>query len=194
VLQIPAGLGLQLILDNEKWKRKTRAFIGLTVVGIPLTGAWIWEIIRVRNYDRNAPTVTGIDWSDKAFIPIFFLFNLNWVASSLWQYIILYFLGTLTNSPRKAANYAGVYRGFLGAGESICFGLDSIKVPFIKEAGVIFAFYFTGILVLLYLAAFHVRETRYFEEEDVVVPMHILDEKQEIVVVPVDDEKRMIDR
>lgn len=68
--------------------------------------AWIWEIIRVRNYDRHNPPVPGLDWADPEFGPIFVLFILNWVSSSLWQYIILYFLGTLTNSPRKAANYA----------------------------------------------------------------------------------------
>ncbi len=67
--------------------------------------AWIWEILRTRNYDRSNPPVPQ-DWSDAGFVATFFLFNLNWISSSLWQYIILYFLGTLTNSPRKAANYA----------------------------------------------------------------------------------------
>jgi len=51
-------------------------------------------------------------------------------------------------------------------------------VPFVKEAGTIFAFYGTGIVVFFYLAAFHIRDTRYFEEEDVVVPMHIMNEKE----------------
>jgi hypothetical protein len=76
------------------------------VVGIPLIGAWIWEIVRTRNYDRANPPAQGLDWSDDDFVAIFFLFMMNWVFSSLWQYVILYFLGTLTNSPRKAANYA----------------------------------------------------------------------------------------
>lgn len=158
--------------------------------------AWIWEIIRVRNYDRSNPPPVGLDWTDPSFGPIFVLFMLNSVASSLWQYIILYFLGTLTNSPRKSANYAvsnprleptvlvprctlthlkGVFRGFLGAGEAICFGLDSISVPYIKEAGVIFCFYATGILVFAYLAGCHIQETEYFTgEEGVVVPKHVL--------------------
>jgi hypothetical protein len=69
-------------------------------------GAWIWEIVRTRNYDRNLGEANPTDWSDGDFVAIFFLFMLNWVASSLWQYIILYFLGCFTNSPRKAANYA----------------------------------------------------------------------------------------
>ena len=87
-------------------KRRTRAFIGLGVVGIPLIAAWIWEIVRTRNYDRSSPVEHPMDWTDDGFVAIFFLFMMNWVFSSLWQYLILYFLGTLTNSPRKSANYA----------------------------------------------------------------------------------------
>ncbi|EXJ90965.1 hypothetical protein A1O1_04072 [Capronia coronata CBS 617.96] len=179
-LQIPAGWGLQAILDHKAWKRRTRAFIGLTIVGVPLIAAWIWEIVRTRNYDRSNPPARAMDWTDDGFVAIFFLFMLNWVSSSLWQYLILYFLGTLTNSPRKSANYAGVFRGFLGAGEAICFGVDSLAVPFMKEAAVIFTFYTTGVIVFAYLAAFHIRDTEYFNgEDDVVIPKHILEEHPE---------------
>ncbi|EXJ92801.1 hypothetical protein A1O3_01355 [Capronia epimyces CBS 606.96] len=183
VLQVPAGWGLQAILDHKTWKRRTRAFIGLGVVGIPLIAAWIWEIVRVRNYDRSNPPTRAMDWSDDGFVAIFFLFMMNWVFSSLWQYIILYFLGTLTNSPRKAANYAGVFRGFLGAGEAIAFGVDSIAVPYMKEAAVIFTFYTTGVIIFAYLATFHISETEYFNgEDDVVIPKHILEEHPEEAV------------
>ncbi|KAL2006965.1 hypothetical protein VTN00DRAFT_8403 [Thermoascus crustaceus] len=154
VLQISAGYGLQKVLDHKKWKRRNRVFIGVAVVGIPLMAAWIWEIIGVRNYDRFNPPAQG----------------------SLWQYIILYFLGTLTNFPRKSANYADVFRGVLGAGEAICFGLDSISVPYIKEAGVIFCLYASGVLIFAYLAAFHIREEYFSGEEDVVIPKHVLAE------------------
>ncbi len=64
----------------------------------------------------------------------------------------------------------------MAAGEAICFGVDSLAVPYIKEAGVLFAFYFTGILVFLYLALFHIEETKYFTEDDVVIPKHVLAE------------------
>jgi ABC-type sugar transport system permease subunit len=45
VIQIPFGILLQWILDNERWKRKSRALYGLAFVGIPLMAAWIWEIV-----------------------------------------------------------------------------------------------------------------------------------------------------
>lgn len=43
----------------------------------------------------------------------------------------------------------------------------------------IFAFYTTGVLVFAYLAAFHIRETEYFNgEDDVVIPKHVLEEHE----------------
>lgn len=73
----------------------------------------------------------------------------------------------------------GVYRGFLASGEAICFGLDSIAVPYIKEAGVLFAFYATGVLVFIYIAAFHITDTEYFTgEEGVVIPVHVVVEHE----------------
>ena len=82
-----------------------------------------------------------------------------------------------------------MFRGILGAGEAICFGVDSTAVPYMKEAAVIFAFYTTGVLVFAYLAAFHIRETEYFNgEDDVVIPKHVLQEHH-ITDVGVDGEK-----
>lgn len=88
----------------------------------------------------------------------------------------------------------GVFRGFLGAGEAICFGVDSIDVPFMKEAAVIFTFYTTGVLVFAYLAAFHVTETEYFNgEDDVIIPKHILAEHH-ITEELADEEKQPIEQ
>ncbi|KAJ5376292.1 hypothetical protein N7509_013178 [Penicillium cosmopolitanum] len=142
VIQIPCGILLQYVLDHKKWNRRNRAFLGLVMVGIPLIGAWIWEIIRVRNYDRHNPPAQGLDWTEPDFWPIL-----------------------------------GVFRGFLGAGEAICFGVDSLKVPFMKEAAVIFTFYTSGVLIFTYIATFHIKDTEYFNgEDDVVIPKHVLSE------------------
>ena len=63
----------------------------------------------------------------------------------------------------------------LGAGEAICFGLDSIKIPFIAEAGGILLFYIMGIASFYYLGIYHMKDTNYdHEEEGAVVPNHVL--------------------
>lgn len=45
VILIPCGYGLQCILDNKRWTRRSRGLIGLTAVAVPLIIAWIWEIV-----------------------------------------------------------------------------------------------------------------------------------------------------
>lgn len=66
----------------------------------------------------------------------------------------------------------------MAAGEAIDFGVDSMGVPFIKEAGVLFAFYAAGIIAMAYLAVFHIPETKYFQEEEVTIPKHIQEEHE----------------
>lgn len=192
VLQMPAAYGLKLVLDHAAWKRRTRALVGLALVGTPLIGAWIWQMVEVRHYDRAIPTPADalVDWTDTGFVSDFFLFTLTWVASILFQYIILYFLSCMTNSPRKAANYAGVYRSFLAAGEAVVFGIDSAGVSFLNMAAVLFAFYTAGVLIFLYLALFHITETQYFTgEDDVVIPQHVL-EAHEVAGQGLDEETK----
>lgn len=202
VIQVPCGFGLKYILDHKTRGRQKRALIGLAVVSIPLTAAWIWEIVRVRDYNRRDPPKHPLDWTEPRLAPTLILFAMTWVSSVLFQYITLYFLSALTNSPRKAAVYAvshfpvplhfpqpsradnslqGVYRSFLAAEEAICFGVDSLGMPYIKEAGTIFAFYAAGVLGFLYLAVFEVTETEYFTgEEGVVVPTKVVKEHPEM--------------
>ena len=50
-------------------------------------------------------------------------------------------------------------------------------MPYIKEAATIFTFYTAGVLVFAYLAAFHISETKYFTEDDVTIPKHVLEER-----------------
>lgn len=45
VLQVPCGWALQQVLDRKAWGRRKRGLVGLTVVAIPLVGAWTWELV-----------------------------------------------------------------------------------------------------------------------------------------------------
>lgn len=134
--------------------------------------------IRVRNYNRNVSPTNPTDWDEPRFGWIFVLFMLTWVSCQLWHNIVYYWLGALTNNPRTLTHYVGVFRGVLGAGEAVCFGLDSIKIPFIAESGGILLFYTIGVASFYYLGIYHIKDTNYDkDEEGAVVPNHILEEK-----------------
>lgn len=96
----------------------------------------------------------------------------------LWHNIVYYWIGALTNNPRTLTHYVGVFRGVLGAGEALCFGLDSIKIPFIAEAGGVLLFYIIGISIFYYLGIYHMADTNYDKsEEGAIIPNHVLEEK-----------------
>lgn len=178
VLQIPAGYGLQWILDHKTWGRRKRGLIGLTVVSVPILAAWVWEMVRVRDFNRAKPPTTPTDWTEPRFGGIFILFMLTWISCQLWHNIVYYWIGALTNNPRTLTHYVGVFRGVLGAGEALCFGLDSIQIPFLAEAGGVLLFYTIGISVFYYLGLCHMAETNYNKDEQgAVVPNHVLFER-----------------
>ena len=98
------------------------------------------------------------------------------MPQQLWHNIVYYWIGALTNSPQKLTHYVGIFRGVLGAGEAICFGLDSIKIPFTAEAGGILLFYVIGIGAFYYLGIYHIKDTNYdHAEEGAIVPNHVLE-------------------
>ncbi|KAF2873894.1 hypothetical protein BDV95DRAFT_356346 [Massariosphaeria phaeospora] len=178
VLQIPAGWALQWVLDRPYWGRRKRGLIGLTCISVPLVAAWIWEMIRTRNYNRSVLPADPTDWTEPRFGWIFILFILNWVFSQLWHNIVYYWIGAITNSPQKLTHYVGVFRGVLGGGEAVCFGLDSIKIPYLAESGGILLFYILGISSFYYLGIYHIKDTNYdHEEQGAVIPNHILEGK-----------------
>lgn len=157
IVQIPFGHTLHFILDSPKWCKRRRALRGLAFVAIPLTAAWLWEIVRTRSFDRNVLPNHSIDWTEIQYGPAMILFVLNWSASILWQYIVPWFIGSMDVPPESISHYMGVQRGFLAAGEAICFGVDAVGVSYVAFASAIFAFYALGIVALIYMGAYHLK-------------------------------------
>ncbi|KAI1848639.1 hypothetical protein JX266_005498 [Neoarthrinium moseri] len=158
VVQVPFGHLLHMILDKPDWTKRARSLAGVTFVGLPLCIAWVWEIARTRNIDRTTPPSVPLDWADHEYGASMVLFTLNWTASILWQYIVPWFIGALDIPPGKLSHYMGVQRGFLAAGEAICFGVDAARISYVVFSGAIFAFYAAGIAVLFYIGAYELKE------------------------------------
>jgi hypothetical protein len=49
-------------------------------------------------------------------------------------------------------------------------------ISYVKEAGIIFTLYLAEIFIYAYFAFFALEETKYFQEENVVVPAHEIGE------------------
>lgn len=55
-------------------------------------------------------------------------------------------------------------------GFAVAFGIDSNSVPFLTEAAAYFSLAMVGLILCVFSAIKYTRDSRYGEEEDVVVP------------------------
>ncbi|RFU30759.1 hypothetical protein B7463_g5580, partial [Scytalidium lignicola] len=171
LLSIPINLFLSWLLDNKRWTRKTRAFAGTGFVGVFLIGSFITEIVTTHGWDRHSAG-PQLDWNSKGFAGQFILFIIAWNAGGLVLNLVTWYLGAMSNDPVVCANYSGLSRCLLGLGQGMMFGIDASGVPFINEAGAMFALFTSSILGMLVFATFCLEETRYFKEDHVIVPIY----------------------
>lgn len=101
------------ILDNEKFgKRKTRACITIAIDAVWITGAYTAQTAWLASwkFDRSIPG-PSIDVSDAAYpgaIIIYLLYNAQY---GVFQNVVIWIFGSLTNEPRNQAAIGGLFVG-----------------------------------------------------------------------------------
>ncbi|EXJ89091.1 hypothetical protein A1O3_02155 [Capronia epimyces CBS 606.96] len=113
LIQIPVTIGMGLVLDREKLgTRKVRAFIGITIDAVWITGAYIAQTIWLSSwkFDRSVPG-PSIDVRDKAYAGAVVIYMLYAAQYGIFQNLVIYVLGGLTNEPRRSAAMSGLFVG-----------------------------------------------------------------------------------
>jgi len=181
ISQIPGGYFLVPVFDNNRFSRRTRGIMGVSVLTVVVYGTWLgffgWT--RGKNLDRSI-LGPNYDWSGAPFggyVVLYFLFGALYVAYPL---TIQWIMSSLTNSPRKLARLASMYKGINAAGMCVAFGVDGALPPFVHEFAYAFSLQAAGLFVLFYLVAFQVSDTNYFLEEEVVVPRKVVEMEAKI--------------
>ncbi|RFU31710.1 hypothetical protein B7463_g4648, partial [Scytalidium lignicola] len=172
LVALPINFFLSWMLDHTQWTRRVRGVIATSFIAVFLIGAYIAEICRTYKWNRHIAG-PNMDWNDPGYAGVLILYIINWVACSLVLNLVMWFLGTLSNDPEKCAHYSGLTRALLGLGQGIIFGLDAADIPYKDEAGALLALYSTAMIGMLLSALFIVPETKYFEEEHVIIPKYV---------------------
>lgn len=136
VAQIVGALGLGYALDTPSIRRSVRAKICLvmlfSVTMIIYGGGYAWE----KQYTRATVAskhFVPTDWSTPGYAGPMFLYICYGLYDSLWQASVYWFMGALSNSGRRSANYVGFYKGIQSAGAAVMWSLDSRKTSFLGE-------------------------------------------------------------
>ncbi|KAJ7623711.1 major facilitator superfamily domain-containing protein [Roridomyces roridus] len=182
IAQIPGVLIFVPLLDNNRMTRRTRGLVGLAALSLLVLGAWCGQLgwMAGKNLDRSIAG-PAYDWTDGApfvgFAILYIIFGALYVCYSM---VAIWIMSAMTNSPTKLARHAGLFKGTVSAGMSVVFGIDSTLLPFRHELAYCFALQMLGLVIMAYLCVREVKNTKYFLEDDVIVPIEYVEREQEI--------------
>ncbi|CZR62278.1 probable DUF895 domain membrane protein [Phialocephala subalpina] len=125
------------------------------------------------------------DWTSSGYVGPMFLYIFYGMYDSFWQCTVYWYMGALSNSGRRTANYVGFYKGIQSAGAAVMWSLDSRKISFMAEFASNWALLSFSLLCAAPVVLFKISDHSLLEEdlqgtdETVadVLPANILAEK-----------------
>jgi hypothetical protein len=111
--QIPLVVGMGWLLDSESLgRRQTRALIAVALITVWITGVEMAQTIWLNSwkFDRS---ITGpeIDLYDSAYPGVVIIYLIYGGQYSIFQNVVLWILGSLSNNPHRSALYRGIFVG-----------------------------------------------------------------------------------
>jgi MFS family permease len=130
--QIVAATAIGPILDITYFRRTTRARAALIIL-FALTmiiygGGYAFQ----KQYNRSTPQ-NAEDWTFSGYVGPMFLYFFYGFYDACWQGTVYWFMGALSNSGRRTANFVGFYKGIQSAGAAVMWSWDSSKPAYMTE-------------------------------------------------------------
>ncbi|KYK56379.1 hypothetical protein DCS_03379 [Drechmeria coniospora] len=137
IAQIVAAMIWGYVLDIEHVRRSVRARASLVVLLVLTMAIWGGGYAFQLTYTRESVNPDAgfqpTDWEDSGYVGPMFLYILYGLYDAAWQATVYWYMGALSNSGRRSANYVGFYKGIQSAGAAIMANLDARKIPFMTE-------------------------------------------------------------
>ncbi|OJI99848.1 hypothetical protein ASPVEDRAFT_81437 [Aspergillus versicolor CBS 583.65] len=181
-IMIPTPMLLAWILDNKRMSsRKARGATGtasLALVTLSAVSGLLAWVIR-NNVSHSATPPPAVDWTESAFGPGIVLYLLFGVIYACFQIMVQWTLAALTNDPALCARYAGAFKGTVSLGMCVSFTVDSQGMQIRDQVILQLVLYVAGVVSLGWVVVGYVKQTNYFVEEGVIVPVEEEEEEEE---------------
>jgi len=96
-------------------------------------GGYAYQHKQVPREVSEAADFKKMDWRDSGYLGPMFLYFFYGFFDAAWQTTIYWFMGSLSNSGRKTANFAGFYKGIQSAGAAIIWRVDAKGTSYMTE-------------------------------------------------------------
>lgn len=151
------------LLDLKGVRRTTRAK-GAWVALMVLTMA-VWGGGYAFQLTYNRKVNDDIDWTDRRYIGPMFLYIFYGFYDAAWQVTVYWFMGAITNSGRKLANFAGFYKGIQSAGAAITWGLDRREIPYMSMLASCWGLLAGSLVIALPVMIWKIKDTVPIEDD-----------------------------
>lgn len=120
------------VLDGQRFKRKTRGFLGLGIVASVVIVVWSCALAWQVNFTRSS-VITKINYHESRYNAKGTLYFFYYFGDAMYQALAYWIMGAISNDPFTLARFAGFYKAVQSAGSAGSFGMDAVATPFLNE-------------------------------------------------------------
>jgi MFS family permease len=169
IFEIVGAFVAGFCLDNKWLSRRHTARVGWCVLLCVTMAVWGGSYAYQRGYTRASvkePSFVAADWTDTSrFIGPMFLYVGYGAFDAMWQTYAYWLMGSLTNSSRKLAIYAGFYKAIQSAGAAVVWRLDSVETPYMTMMALNWGLLGGALVVALPVILYKVRDSTDAEDD-----------------------------
>ncbi|KAE8209280.1 hypothetical protein CF327_g6715 [Tilletia walkeri] len=150
--QMGSAVLLGLLLDSTHLSRRKRAWIGWAICFCLVWAVWGGSYAKQRTYTRESVQDASsgfarLDYSQgRSYAGLCILYIMSGVVDAVWQCLVYYLLGAVSNDLGKLAALAGFYKALQSAGAASAFGIDVSGRPYMTLLAVTWALCVAGLL------------------------------------------------
>jgi len=166
--QIFGAIGMSFILDNSRYRRRTRAFGGVAVLMVMIFVTHIWAYFYQIQYTRHTPGLQSIDILDKRYIGRVFLYIFFGFLDAMWQTTTYWLMGAISNDAGKLAIMVGFYKSLQSAGAAGVWRTDAVGIAYMNIFISTWVLLIAGLLFALPMIHLRVKDHTELADETLV--------------------------
>ncbi|KAI0785941.1 MFS general substrate transporter [Abortiporus biennis] len=134
IAQIVGSLSIALLLDFQRLTARLRAYFAWSILLMMVFIVNIWAYFYQRDYTRAsvAAITVKIDIRDREYIGRLWLYIFCGLLDAMWQTLVYWLIGAMSNNPATLAHYAGIYKSIQSAGAAGVWRADGVGLPYMN--------------------------------------------------------------